>query len=269
MPSVDENVKNWSSEWDWSQQGDEWSRWWGDTAALWHGVLLPRIHPFLPAGTILEIAPGFGRWTQYLKDQCQHLVLVDLTEKCIDHCRQRFSAAENITYEVNDGRSLSMVEDDSIDFVFSFDSLVHADAHVLGSYLEQVAHKLTPDGAGFIHHSNARTVRRLASLSRRLPGELMTKLVRRGIAVNVGAWRDETMSAETFRRQCDAAGLSCITQELVSWEHGGYLIDSFSIFTRKGSCWERPTRVLRNPMFVAEARRMARLYARTSLQAHD
>ncbi|MEK6280890.1 MAG: hypothetical protein AABN95_11100 [Acidobacteriota bacterium] len=29
---------------------------------------LPRIHPFIPVGTILEIAPGYGRWTHYLKD---------------------------------------------------------------------------------------------------------------------------------------------------------------------------------------------------------
>lgn len=266
MPTVNENAENWSTTWDWSDRGEEWSRWWGGTPALWHGALLPRIHPIVPTGTILEIAPGYGRWTQYLKDLCERLVIVDLTEKCIDHCRGRFAEATNIAYHVNDGRSLAMVEDGSIDFAFSFDSLVHVEPEIIGGYLEQLAAKLKPDGVGFIHHSNAGSLKRLSALSRRVPDNLFATFVRRGIAVNLTAWRDQRMTAAAFRSQCETAGIACVSQELVSWEHGGYLIDCFSIFTPAGSRWERPTRLIRNPMFVAEARRMARLYASTSFE---
>jgi SAM-dependent methyltransferase len=264
MPTLGENIRNWSTDWDWASRGEEWSAWWGGTDALWYGALLPRIHPLLPAPTILEIAPGYGRWTEYLKELCGHLVLVDLTPSCIDHCRARFSAADNIEYHVNDGRSLAMIEDRSLDFVFSFDSLVHAGPDVIAGYLAQLADKLKSDGVGFIHHSNAGSLKSLAALSRRLPGRLLGPLMRRGIAVNVAAWRDEATTASLFRRLCDQSGLSCITQELVSWEFGGYLLDCFSLFTPKGSRWERETRLMRNPMFVAEARRMARLFARPS-----
>jgi hypothetical protein len=55
---------------------------------------------------------------------------------------------------VNDGRSLDMIEDESIDFVFSFDSLVHADSGTVRSYMLQIARKLRFSGTGFIHHSN-------------------------------------------------------------------------------------------------------------------
>jgi SAM-dependent methyltransferase len=264
MPTLDENVHNWSTTWDWSEEGDEWSRWWGGTPALWYGALLPRIHAIVPTGTVLEIAPGYGRWTHYLKDLCTELVIVDLTEKCIVHCRDRFREATNIAYHVNDGRSLAMVSDASIDFVFSFDSLVHAEATVVGGYLGELARKLKPDGIGFIHHSNAGALRPLNALSRRVPDRLFGRLVRRGIAVNLAAWRDEGMTAALFRHQCESAGLRCVTQELLSWEHGGYLIDCLSMFTLPGSRWDRATRVLRNPLFVGEARRMARLYAGTS-----
>lgn len=264
MPTVDENLKNWSTGWDWSQEGEEWSRWWGGTPALWYGAVLPRIHAMVPTGTILEIAPGYGRWTQYLKDLCEQLVLVDLTANCIAHCRKRFSDVSNIGYHVNDGRSLSMIDDASLDFAFSFDSLVHAPADVIGGYLAQLATKLKPDGAAFIHHSNAGSLKRLSKLSRRVPDRLFSPLVRRGIAVNLSAWRDEGMTATRFRQQCDAAGLRCVSQELVSWEAGAYLIDCFSIVAQRGSRWDRSTRVMRNPMFVAEARRMARLYASPS-----
>jgi hypothetical protein len=265
MPTIDENLRNWGG-WDWSRQGEEWSDWWGDTAAMWHGVLLPRIHAMLPAGTGLELAPGYGRWTQFLKDRCEQLAIVDLTPECIEHCRRRFAGSPNLSYHVNDGRSLSMIEDATIDFAFSFDSLVHAGPEVLDVYVAQLAAKLSPDGIGFLHHSNAGALRRAGRATRRLPPRLLGPLMRRGVAMNLAAWRDERMSAELFRDQCRRAGLSCVGQELISWEFGPYLIDCLSVFTRPGSRWDRPARLLRNPLFVAEARRMRRLYAGPSFR---
>lgn len=264
MPTLDENVSNWKSGWDWSRRGEEWSWWWGDTPALWYGALLPRIHPMVPTETVLELAPGYGRWSEYLKDVAERLVLVDLTDECIAHCRERFAGQSNIEYHVNDGRSLAMIPERSIDFVFSFDSLVHADPAVVEGYVDQLAGKLKPDGVGFIHHSNAGSLRALNDLSRRIPGRLFGPLMRRGVAVNLAAWRDEGMTAAGFERACARAGLACVTQELVSWEFGTYLLDCLSVITPTGSRWDRPVRRVRNPMFVAEARRMARLYSRTS-----
>jgi len=262
MPEVDHNREIWQHEWDWSQGGDEWSKPWGGTDALWHGALLPRIHALVPVeGTILEIAPGYGRWTQYLKDLCERLVIVDLTEGCIDACRQRFAGASNIEYHVNDGRSLDMVEDGSIDFVFSFDSLVHAEIDVLDAYAQQLARKLKPDGVGFFHHSNIGTYRRFAEWSEKAPPKYMRRLVNRGVLINVYAWRAKSVTAEGFAESCDRAGLSCFAQEKINWEHGRYLIDALSTFTPKGSKWDREPTVIRNPLFTNEARRMNRLYA--------
>src|SRR6266550_6857049 len=66
-----------SMKYDWKDAGEEWSAPWGTSAAQWFGAILPRVRAFLPAETILEIAPGFGRWTYYLKDYCQELWIVD------------------------------------------------------------------------------------------------------------------------------------------------------------------------------------------------
>jgi SAM-dependent methyltransferase len=266
MPDVDHNLAVWSADWDWSQRGDEWSSWWGGTPALWTGALLPRIHAFVPTGTILEIAPGYGRWTQFLKGLCDRLAIVDLTPGCIEACRQRFADATNIEYHVNDGRSLDMVDDRSIDFAFSFDSLVHAESDVLGAYLRQLARKLKPDGVGFIHHSNIGAYGPLTRLARAAPARALGPLVRRGALINLPAWRAESVTADSFARQCDEAGLACISQEKISWEFGPYLIDTLSFFTPRGSRWERPRRVLRNPFFYREGRRMSRLYAGTSFE---
>jgi SAM-dependent methyltransferase len=262
MPELEHNAAVWEVDWDWSQRGDEWSAWWGGTPALWHGALLPRLHPFLPAGTVLEIAPGHGRWTQYLKDHGERLVLVDLAERCIAACRERFAGESHLEYHVNDGRSLAMVEDGSVDLAFSFDSLVHAEADVIDAYLEQLARKLAPDGVGFVHHSNMGTLRGASRLCRRVPERLRRPLVDRGVLVDIYAWRAESVTAAWFAERCAAHGLSCFAQERISWEHGPYLIDALSLFTRRGSRWDRPARSVRNPRFRAEAARMRALYAR-------
>jgi len=269
MPEVDDNRRVWTAGWDWSEQGDEWSAWWGGTDAMWIGALFPRIHSFVPTGTVLEIAPGYGRWTQYLKDLCERLVVVDLAPNCIEHCRHRFAESSNIDYYVNDGRSLDMVPDSSIDFAFSFDSLVHAEMDVLQAYVEQLARKLTPDGVGFIHHSNLGSYEPFRALARRAPSRVLRPLVQRGLLIDLFAWRAEGITADAFAALCEAAGLACVSQESINWEWGYYLIDTLSVFTRRGSRWDRPRVVMRNPLFRSEARRMASLYARTSFPSSD
>jgi SAM-dependent methyltransferase len=253
MPDVDQNLANWTSGWDWSQGGDDWSAWWGGTPAMWEHAVLPRIREWVPARTVLEIAPGFGRWTQYLKDLAERLVIVDLTPGCIDACRARFADARNIDYHVNDGRSLAMIDDASIDLAFSFDSLVHAEAEVVEAYVVQLARKLAPDGIGFVHHSNIGAYRGWCELTRRTPARLRGPLMKRGTLINLVAWRAESMTAERFAAMCDAAGLACISQERISWQAGRWTIDCLSTFTPRGSRHERPVQVVDNPGFVAEA----------------
>ena len=267
MPDVRENRLTWNAATSWSAQGDEWSGPWGGTELMWHGTLLPRLHAFLPADTILELGPGHGRWTQYLKDVANRLVLVDLAEDCIAACRERFGPDSRITYHVNDGKSLEMIADRSIDLVFSFDSLVHAEADVLEAYLSQLATKLTPNGVGFIHHSNMGAYPRAARFARMVPAPIRPALTMRRLLVNLYAWRAETTTAALFAVLCERAGLVCIAQEKIGWEYGRGLTDAISVFTMPGSRWERPPVVVDNPDLMAEAARLAevgRLYGAAS-----
>jgi hypothetical protein len=242
MPNLPDNLATWTN-YEWPRGGDEWSDAWGGSDTLWWGSLFPRIRAFVPTASVLEIAPGFGRCTVYLKDLCQHLTIVDITERCIAACRQRFSASDHIDYYVNDGSSLAMVPDGSIDFVFSYDSLVHVEADLMQNYMHEVARKLKPWGAGFFHHSN------LAAFQDEQTGEFPFENIH---------WRASTMSAKLFEQFCDAAGLQCIGQEIVNWG-GAETIDSFSLFTRKDSPFARPNVVIENPYFMDEAARLKTL----------
>jgi 2-polyprenyl-3-methyl-5-hydroxy-6-metoxy-1,4-benzoquinol methylase len=258
MPTVGENQQAWNKNYEWTQQGEEWSQEWGGSEAQWFGAILPRIHAFLPTGTILEIAPGFGRWTDYLKEHCEHLIAVDLADNCIKACQQRFASDSHISYYVNDGKSLAMIRDNSIDFVFSFDSLVHAEADVIEAYLKQFARKLTPEGVGFIHHSNIGTYQDALSQIEKIPSELRESIVDR-IFLGPTHWRARSMTAGLFEHYCDAAGLQCISQELVNWGTEGLLIDCFSLFASKDSIWSRPNKVIENTEFMKEAHLIRRL----------
>lgn len=261
MPGVQENEEVWEQTWDWSREGEEWSDWWGGSRAMWLAALLPRLDPFLPAGRILEIAPGFGRWTRFLKDQCDDLVLVDLTERCLEHCRKRFAEENHIEFFQNDGRSLAMVEDASIDLAFSFDSLVHVESDVIDAYLAQLASKLTRDGVGFIHHSNTGSYRVSSAIARRAPTRYLDALIRRGLVIDISAWRAESVTGKFVAESCERAGLIPIAQELISWEHGPYLTDAITTVTLPGSKHARSPQRLKNPFFGSEGRRMKRMYA--------
>lgn len=259
MPSVDANKAGWDAAYDWTQRGDEWSAEWGGVDMQWYGAVLPRIHVFVPTGVVLEIAPGYGRWTDYLRRLSERMVLVDLAEVCIESCKERFKQETHIEYHVNDGKSLAMVEDGSIDFVYSFDSLVHVEEDVIEAYLSQIASKLKPDGVGMIHHSNLGECARYFDWVREIPRPLRHFL--RGVgAIEQHWWRAFSMTAGKFERFADAAGLQCISQEIINW-NTRRLIDCISIFTRQGSRWARPNRVIRNKRFVAEAKQLAELSA--------
>jgi SAM-dependent methyltransferase len=264
VPTILENHDRWQHN-KWEQSGDEWSPGQSPegTDILWHRTLFPRVRRFLPTGTILEIGPGFGRWTQYLRHLSRRLILLDLSERCIDSCRDRFAQDQHIEYLVNDGASLDQIEDGSIDFIFSFDSLVHAEADAVGAYVRQAARKLKPGGAGFIHHSNLKDF-----------VDPRTEDVR--WFVTQRNWRAPTMSADVFRDACASAGLACESQELVNWLGRSRradrhrlsgrcipLTDCFSVFSASDTP-ARPTRRVANPTFVNEWRQavwMAELYS--------
>jgi SAM-dependent methyltransferase len=134
MATLAENKFVWDGDYDWPQQGDEWSGPWGGPTMQWHAEILPRIHSLIKGKRILEIACGYGRWTQFLIEAAAELTVVDLSQECIEACRARFDGA-NINFHLNDGTSLKIIETNSIDFIFSYDSLVHAELDVIKKYL--------------------------------------------------------------------------------------------------------------------------------------
>jgi SAM-dependent methyltransferase len=244
MPTRAENQANWT-HYDWSKGGDDWSVGWGSSRTLWFGSLLPRIHFLLPARHLLEIAPGYGRVTAFLLEHCERYTGVDITPRCVDACRERFAGRAGASFHLNDGASLEVVADGSLDAAVSWDSLVHADPGVLEAYAHALARKLAPGGRAFLHHSNLGA--HVDPATGRLP-------------VENPHWRDQNMTAALMRRFAAEAGLALDGQELVQWG-SSVANDCFTWLRRPGPGEAAGTgEVLHHPAFGAEMAHLRWLY---------
>lgn len=232
MPNLTWNKQYWDGAYDWPESGEEWSEAWGGSEAQWFGSLYPRIHRFLPAEKILEIAPGYGRWTRYLLQYVSKgYAGIDLSAECIEHCKEIFSKAPNTAFYQNDGKDLSAIREEDFDFIFSFDSLVHAEIEIHELYIPQILQKLKPGGVAFIHHSN------WASAEEDKPNTHC---------------RAESVSAEAYARIVQENGGSVILQECLNWGTSA-LIDAFTLFTNSPNSSGEAFPVIANPDFMAEA----------------
>jgi ubiquinone/menaquinone biosynthesis C-methylase UbiE len=146
-----EEQRLWNNENRWSIDGHEWSKSFGTTENLWNNEIFEKIKEFR-GKKILEIAPGFGRITQFLSILAGELIVVDLNPLCIEKTKEKLKN-HVLAYFVNDGKSIPKVRDNSQDLVFSYDSFVHMHANVTEEYIKEIYRVLKPGGQAFIHHS--------------------------------------------------------------------------------------------------------------------
>jgi ubiquinone/menaquinone biosynthesis C-methylase UbiE len=134
----------------WEQDGEEWSDQFGGTEKLWEEYIGSDIEKYL-SGDVVEIGVGHGRMTKKLLEHDIQLKGIDMNRSCIDFCSDRFN---NVLFYLNDGVSLSMIEDNSTNFVFSWDSFVHMHKNVVEKYLLEISRILVLGGYACIHHAN-------------------------------------------------------------------------------------------------------------------
>lgn len=152
--SAGRNRRRWS-EWDWTGRGEEWTASPEWKQALIDDVLLA----WVPDGvSVLEIGPGAGRWSEVLQPRARRLVLVDVSPRPLELCRERFAAAENVEYVLSAGNDLPSVADGSIEAIWSFDVFVHVAPLDQAGYLKECARVLAPGGLAIVHHADGRNL---------------------------------------------------------------------------------------------------------------
>ncbi len=169
-----------------------------DMQRYWQSLIWPALEPHgIDFGCTLDLAAGHGRNSEILRKLAERLILVDINQECVDACRSRFGDDPRIVCVRNDGVSLAPIADDTVTFVYCFDSMVHFDSDVVRSYLAEFRRVLRPGGHGFCHHSNfdARPSSHFASNPH---------------------WRN-FMSCQLFAHYCWKEGLTVLEQHVIDW----------------------------------------------------
>ncbi len=169
------NAERWT-DYDWSRGGEEWN-----ASPDWKDALVSDVlERWIPPSVVtMEIGPGGGRWSEVLIRRSSQLILVDVSPRPLELCKERFPDEDHVSYVLSAGANLPGVADSSVAAVWSFDVFVHVAPRDQAAYLAEISRVLADGGVAVIHHADGRNRGDLPSragwrapMSRRLFAEL-------------------------------------------------------------------------------------------------
>ncbi|MCK1702647.1 class I SAM-dependent methyltransferase [Bradyrhizobium sp. 146] len=168
------------------------------------GTPFRRLFERLDTTSTVELACGHGRHSaRFLstkRDQStlRSLVLMDVVEENVRHCKKRFSVVPEVSAHTNSGYDFHPVEDGSVSAIFCFDAMVHFEYDAVFSYLQDASRILRQGGRALFHHSNLDTY----------PGSDYR---------NNPHWRN-FMSRTLFAHAASRSGLRVLEQVTIDWD---------------------------------------------------
>lgn len=197
--NIEKSINFWNQQAYIPNDGEGWSEDFGGSEAQWINIIKPRIRKYIPCKKIVEIACGWGRWSRFLMNESNQYYGFDFSKSAIDSCNQKYTfdiLNKKASFYLNDGKNLKEIEKDSIDFIFSFDSLVHTNMDAIGAYLNEIKRILTYNGRAFLHHSNMMDYEE---------------------SYENPHGRSPYVNAESVKNTAKNIGLNIICQEKISW----------------------------------------------------
>lgn len=151
----------------------------------------------LDADRIVELACGRGRHVPQYAMHAQEIVLVDVLEKNIAYCRERFRGEEKIRYYVNNGCDLRELPSCFCTALFTYDAMVHFEMMDIFQYLKETERVLCVGGRALFHHSNNSSDYR--------------------VTFSTGRHGRNYMSKDIFAYLANRAGLLVLEQQVIDW----------------------------------------------------
>jgi len=101
----------------------------------------------------VEIGPGGGRWTRYLLG-FETVYAVDYHQELLDELKRGFGSHANLRFVKNAGTDFPGIDENSIDYVFSFGTFVHLDLPLIAAYLTSIKTIIRPNATVVIQYSD-------------------------------------------------------------------------------------------------------------------
>ncbi|MDE5696543.1 MAG: class I SAM-dependent methyltransferase [Lachnospiraceae bacterium] len=108
----------------------------------------------LDISSVIELACGRGRHVRKYIDKASDVTLVDILDKNLDICRERFCQYDKVHYYCNNGFNLEQLPSGTYTALFSYDAVVHFEMMDIYEYLKDIYRVLADGGRALIHHSN-------------------------------------------------------------------------------------------------------------------
>ena len=97
--------------------------------------------------TMLELGCGAGRMTHSFATHFRHVIALDVSAEMLQRGELMLGKAENIAWKHANGLDLTSVEDESVDFAFSYLVLQHLpDERLVCAYIREMLRVLRPSG---------------------------------------------------------------------------------------------------------------------------
>lgn len=103
---------------------------------------------------VIELAVGRGRHVKMYEPKAKHIVVVDILQKNIDYCKERYKDNKKIDYLCNNGYNLKELNSGEYTALFCYDAMVHFEMMDIYEYLKDIHRVLKPNGMALLHHSN-------------------------------------------------------------------------------------------------------------------
>ncbi|MGY0575838.1 class I SAM-dependent methyltransferase [Bradyrhizobium sp. RDM12] len=110
------------------------------------------IKPFVnKSTTVLEIGPGRGAWTKtFVHLGAQKIYCLDAAPPEHTGFYEYVGRHDSINYITVDDTNLDQIENNSIDFFFSFGVFCHLPREIVAGYIRNLASKMKPGANGFM-----------------------------------------------------------------------------------------------------------------------
>lgn len=125
---------------------------------LWpEKVVLEELRPQLATARMLDVGVGAGRTALHFAHVVRDYIGIDISQKMIDACRERFGSAvaSNMSFQVSDIRDLRTLESSSFDFIlFSFNGIDTVGKHEDRLSAFDEIHRVCSPGGNFCFSSH-------------------------------------------------------------------------------------------------------------------